>query len=43
MSMLRTTRRNLSLPGVVAALARTIALMSEIDETINKHGGWPVK
>ncbi|MEP7341987.1 MAG: type ISP restriction/modification enzyme [Acidobacteriota bacterium] len=28
---------------VVAALARTIELMNEIDETINEHGGWPLK
>lgn len=28
---------------VVAALARTIELMSEIDEAINEHGGWPLK
>lgn len=28
---------------VVAALARTIELMQEIDETINAHGGWPLR
>ncbi|MDX2039801.1 MAG: type ISP restriction/modification enzyme [Acidobacteriota bacterium] len=28
--------------GVVAALARTIELMSEVDETINENGGWPL-
>jgi predicted helicase len=27
---------------VVAALARTMELMAEIDETINAHGGWPM-
>lgn len=27
---------------IVAALAETIHLMSEIDKTINKHGGWPI-
>ena len=28
---------------VVAALAETIALMHEIDEVIDAHGGWPLK
>jgi predicted helicase len=28
---------------VVAALAETIALMREIDEAIEAHGGWPLK
>jgi len=28
---------------VVAALAETIQLMSEIDEAIERHGGWPVE
>ena len=27
---------------VVAALAETIALMREIDEAIEAHGGWPL-
>lgn len=26
---------------VVAALAETIQLMADIDETIDAHGGWP--
>lgn len=26
---------------IVVALAETIRLMAEIDETINQHGGWP--
>lgn len=28
---------------IVAALAETIQLMSEIDEAIEEHGGWPIK
>ena len=28
---------------VVAALRQTIRLMDEIDQTINKHGGWPIE
>lgn len=28
---------------VVSALAETIRLMAEIDETIEEHGGWPIK
>ncbi|MDO8546626.1 MAG: type ISP restriction/modification enzyme, partial [Nitrospirales bacterium] len=28
---------------VVSALAETIRLMAEIDETIDEHGGWPIK
>ncbi len=28
---------------VVVALARTIELMNEIDETINTYGGWPLR
>lgn len=41
--------RNLSLDDinhyqdVVAALAETITLMNRIDETIESHGGWPIK
>ena len=27
---------------VVVALSETIRLMKEIDEIIDKHGGWPV-
>ena len=27
---------------VVAAFAETIALMREIDEIIEAHGGWPI-
>jgi predicted helicase len=27
---------------IVSALAETISLMSAIDETINRHGGWPI-
>jgi hypothetical protein len=26
---------------IVVALAETIRLMKEIDETIDQHGGWP--
>ncbi len=26
---------------IVVALSETIRLMKEIDETIEKHGGWP--
>ena len=28
---------------VVSALAETMRLMNEIDETINAHGGWPIR
>jgi len=28
---------------VVSALAETMRLMNEIDETINTHGGWPIR
>lgn len=28
---------------IVSALAETIRLMAEIDETIDEHGGWPIK
>ena len=28
---------------IVVALAETIRLMQEIDEVIDKHGGWPLK
>ena len=28
---------------IVVALAETIHLMKEIDEVIDKHGGWPLK
>lgn len=28
---------------VVSALAETIRLMAEIDESIDEHGGWPIK
>lgn len=28
---------------VVSALSETIRLMAEIDETIDEHGGWPIK
>jgi predicted helicase len=28
---------------IVAALAETINLMSQIDETIEEHGGWPIE
>lgn len=27
---------------IVAALAETITRMEQIDEAINKHGGWPL-
>jgi hypothetical protein len=27
---------------IVSALSETIRLMSEIDETIEQHGGWPL-
>ncbi|MCX6645023.1 MAG: DNA methyltransferase [bacterium] len=29
--------------GIVSAIHETIRLMSEIDEIINKNGGWPIK
>ena len=29
--------------NIVAALARTIELMGDIDNAIDKHGGWPIK
>ncbi len=28
---------------IVAALAETTSLMSQIDETIEEHGGWPIE
>lgn len=28
---------------IISALAETIRLMAEIDETIDAHGGWPIK
>jgi len=28
---------------IVSALAETIGLMTEIDRTIDKHGGWPIR
>ena len=28
---------------IVSALAETIRIMAEIDETIDQHGGWPIK
>ena len=27
---------------IVGALAETISLMEQVDETIEKHGGWPL-
>ena len=28
---------------IVSALSETIHLMAEIDQTIDKHGGWPIQ
>ena len=28
--------------NIVSALSETIRIMQEIDETIDKHGGWPI-
>ena len=28
---------------ITVALGETIELMEQVDETINSHGGWPIK
>jgi len=33
----------LALPEIVVALAETICLTKEIDEVLEKHGGWARK
>ncbi len=29
--------------NIVSALSETIRIMAEIDQTIDSHGGWPIK